>query len=421
MMSKTGFNWILIWAFLSIFQSFGQQKVFEGNPDTAFEKAREMAFNNQRKQAQDTLLLILTKYPDYHDIRSFLASTYSWDGDYKKAKTEFSYILEKDPQRKTEWIAAINNELWADTPFSALEMSDTALKYFPSDAEILYLKASAQENANNPSEALSTLNLILDKNPDDQKATDYKKKLIHTLSYNSIGIKSSVDFYSETFDPMQYYALNYSRQTKYGSIIAKVNFSRRFNDNGAQFEVDMYPKITKGLYAYVNIGFSNSYLYPDVRYGGELFKSLPKSFEASLGFRALKYSTTTIIYTGSVGWYTGNSYWSFRPYLTPGDSGTSKSGTLNYRKYRSDADNYFSVSVGMGFSPEIDRFQFEGNEDAIIDLQSQKFNVGYYFTSSNKQNTWGTQIGVTHQEISFDPGNYFWIYSIGLNWALKFR
>jgi len=220
---------------------------------------------------------------------------------------------------------------------------------------------------------------------------------------------------------MQYYTLNYGRQTKYGSIVAKMNFSRRFNDNGVQFEVDMYPKITKGLYAYLNVGFSDSYLYPDVRYGAELYKSLPKSFEVSLGFRALKYSTTTNIYTGSVGWYTGNSYWSFRPYLTPGDSGTSKSGVINYRKYRSDADNYFSVSLGMGFSPEFERFSLEGNEEAIIDLQSQKLNVGYYFTSSNKQNAWGTQLGVTHQEINFNPGNYFWIYSVGINWELKFR
>ena len=32
---------------------------------------------------------ILTKYPDYHDIRSFLASTYSWDSEYKDARKEF--------------------------------------------------------------------------------------------------------------------------------------------------------------------------------------------------------------------------------------------------------------------------------------------------------------------------------------------
>ena len=100
MNSKTGFKWILIVAFLSIFQSFGQEKVFEGDPDSAFKKARELAFNQQRKQAQDTLLFILTKYPDYHDIRSFLASTYSWDGEYKKARTELSYILEKDPKNR---------------------------------------------------------------------------------------------------------------------------------------------------------------------------------------------------------------------------------------------------------------------------------------------------------------------------------
>ena len=30
--------------------------------------------------------LVDAKYPDYNDIRSFLGSTYSWDGDYKKAK-----------------------------------------------------------------------------------------------------------------------------------------------------------------------------------------------------------------------------------------------------------------------------------------------------------------------------------------------
>jgi YaiO family outer membrane protein len=137
--------------------------------------------------------------------------------------------------------------------------------------------------------------------------------------------------------------------------------------------------------------------------------------------RSLKYTSTTNIYTGSIGWYTGNSYWSFRPYFTPGDSGTSTSGTLNYRKYSSDADNYFSIAAGIGFSPELYRFNFEGNEDEIIKLESQKINFGYYFTSKTKQNAWGTQVGISHQEISFDPGNFFWVYSLGVSWELKFK
>ncbi|WP_367754394.1 YaiO family outer membrane beta-barrel protein [Flavobacterium sp. WC2430] len=407
--------------FTMIFQMYGQEEKYNGNPDTSFETARNMAFNKQRKQAQDTLSHILTKYPDYHDIRSFLATTYSWDGDYKKARKEFAYVLEKDPQNKSTWIAAIKNEIWGDKPYTALEMTTEALKNFPDDAEILYLKASAEEKTNKPIEALNTLESILNKNPEDQKAKDYKSSLSTTLRKNTIGIKAEVDIYSEVFDPMQYYTLNYSRQTKYGSIIGKLNFNRRFNENGTQIEFDLYPKITKGLYAYLNIGFANTFLFPDLRYGAELYKSLPKSLEVSLGFRSLKYTTTTNIYTGSIGWYTGNSYLSFRPYFTPGDNGTSTSGTFTYRKYRSDADNYLGFSFGMGFSPEINQFNFSGNETAIVDLKSQKLNLSYNFTSKNKQNAWGTQFGVAHQEISFDQGNYFWIYSLAVSWDLRFR
>jgi YaiO family outer membrane protein len=68
------------------------------------------------------------------------------------------------------------------------------------------------------------------------------------------------------------------------------------------------------------------------------YKILPHSLELSAGFRTLKYSTTTNIYTGV--WYTSNSYWSLRPYFTPGDGGTSSSAAINYRKYRSDSKFY---------------------------------------------------------------------------------
>lgn len=422
MLLKYVANYSFICAFLCTFQAFAQERVFTGDPDRAFEVARNLAFNENRKQAQDTLLLILTKYPDYHDIRSFLGSTYSWDGAYKKARKEFSYVLKKNPKRKDTWIAAINNELWGDTPFSALKLANDALEYFPDDEDILYLKASAEENSKSPEEALRTIESVLELNPDNQKAKDYKKNLTLTLSYNTIGIKSSVDLYSKNErDPMQYHTLNYGRQTKYGSITGKINFNRRFQKNGVQFEVDMYPKITKGMYAYVSIGVSNDDLFPSTRYGAELYKSLPKSFEISLGFRGLKYTKTTTIYTGSVGWYIGNSYWLFRTYVTPGDTGSSKSGTLNYRKYRSDRDNYFSISAGIGFSPEIDPFPLNENEEAIFDLKSQKFNIGYYFTSSNKQNAWGTKFSLTHEEKSYSLGDYYLFYSLGISYSIKFK
>lgn len=410
-----------ILVFFVNFKMQGQDVKYNGNPDTSFETARKLAFNEQRKSAQDTLRNILTKYPDYHEIRAFLATTYSWDGNYTQARKEFSIIFKKDSKNKETWLAAIKNELWADLPYAALEMTNDALKIFPDDAELLYLKASAEENTNNPIGALKTIQSVLDKNPDDQKAKDYKINLNTLLQKNAIGISASLDLYSSVFDPMYYFSLKYSRQTKYGSISPKLNVNRRFNEIGAQIEIDLYPKIRKGLYAYVNLGVSNSFLFPDFRYGAELYQSLPKSFEISAGFRSLRYSSTTNIYTGSLGWYTGNNYWSFRPYFTPDESGTSTSGTLTYRRYLSDADNYLGISIGMGISPEFNQFAFNPNEAAIINLESQKLNIGYYFTTSNKSNAWGAQVGVVHQEIIFDPGKFFWIYSLALSWELKFK
>jgi YaiO family outer membrane protein len=421
MISKTIIKLTIIFTLACIFSMQGQELTYNGNPDTSFETARQLAFKEQRKQAQDTLVNILKKYPDYHDIRSFLASTYAWDGDYKKARKEFAYVIEKAPENKENWIAAIKNESWNDANFEALEMSKTALKIFPDNPEITLLKATALKNTNNPVEAQNTVKEFIAKHPENQEAKEFLENAENTLRTNTIGVRAAVDLYSKVFDPMQYYTLSYGKQTKYGSIIGKLNFSRRFNENGTQAEIDMYPKITKGLYAYVNVGFANTPIFPDLKYGVELYKTLPYHLEISGGFRTLKYNTTTNIYTGSIGWYTGNSYWSLRPYFTPFYGGTSTSGALNYRKYRNNTDNYMSFTYSMGVYPEVNQFLFNSDNTAIINLKTQRLNIGYFFSTAKEKNAWGAQFDIAHQEISFDPGNYFWVYSLTLSWDLRFK
>jgi YaiO family outer membrane protein len=421
MMQKIAHNLSLVFLFLFFGQVSGQQKEYSGDPDVSFATARKLAFNNQRKQAQDTLLFVLTKYPNYHDVRSFLGTTYSWDGDYKKAKKEFDYILEKETTNKSAWLGTIQNELWASSPYTALELSEKALKNYPNDSEILLLKASAQEKTNNLVEANKTVSLVLKQDPNNQKAIEYKNSLNKNLNLNNIGINAAIDLYSSVYDPMHYYSLKYGRQSKYGSITAKVNFNRRFEENGVQYELDIYPSIAKGLYGYLNAGYSNSSLFPETKYGAELFKSLPGGFEISLGFRSLMYDTTTNLFTGSITWYTGNSYWSLRPYVTPGDAGTSLSGALTYRLYRKDADNYFSGAIGAGYSPEVNQFNNNGDAVAIFNLKSQKINIGYNFTTPNNKNVIGLQSGITHQELLFDPGNYVTIYFFAVSWELRFK
>lgn len=421
MISKIISKLIVILIFLYAFQMFGQEKEFSGDPDSTFKTARDLASNNQRKQAQDSLLFILTKYPDYNDVRIYLATTYGWDGEYKKAKREFEVVLEKDPKNKPAWQGIIQNEFWANTPFIALEMSDRALEQFPKDLDIMFLKAKAQEQIEKTSDALDTVNLILKDNPDNQKAKELISSLQKKASVNTIGIIVAADFYSAIFKPIQYHSLKYGRQTKLGFLTAKLNLIRKLNTNGEQLEIEMYPKIIKGLSGYINAAYSNSPLFPKTKYGAELFKALSHGLETSLGFQTLNYSSTTNFFTASVSWYTGKNYWSFRPYLTPGDLGTSFSGALTYRKYRSDAYNYFSVSAGIGYSPELNQFNSTAVDKGKIGLKSQKINLGYNFTSSNQLNIYKTQFGITHQEELFSPGNYYWAYFAAFTWDVRFR
>ena len=402
-----------------------QQKEFKGNPDTAFKVARELAFNGKRKQAQDSLKLILTKYPNYLDIRAFLASTYSWDGNYNSARQEFEYVLEKDENRKADWIAYIKNEQYAEKYYKALQLSEKALKIFPNDYDLLLLKGKSQFNRGHKEDALETIDEAILIHPENKDLLNYKTSLERNLSTNTIGLSVSLDYYDLDKNNgranMYYSTLSYSRQTKYGSINAKLNYSNRFETDNYQFELDLYPRIANGLYAYVSGGFSNSPLNPTQRYGFELFKSLPASLELSAGFRWLKFSTETTIWTGSLGWYTGNSYWAFRTYITPGDPGASKSGRLIYRKYRSDADNYWTFEVGFGASPALDRFAPGFTGDEIFQLDSQALVLGYFFSTKNKKNLWSFNVGAFREEKPFAKGDYFVYTSLGVSYSIRFK
>lgn len=406
-------------------QFLAQKKVFEGNPDTAFKTARELAFNGKRAQAQDSLRFILTSYPDYLDIRAFLASTYSWDGKYSKARKEFQYVLNKDIKRKTDWIAYIKNEQYAEKYYKALELVKRALKIFPNDADLLLLKSKSEFNGSNRGDALRTIRNAVNLHPKNQDLIDYKKSLEVDINFNTIGISFHTDYYDFNSDNgranMYYSSLSYARQTQYGSIIARMNYSNRFETDNYQYELDLYPRIANGLYAYVSGAFSNSPLNPTQRYGFELFKSLPKSLEVSLGFRWLKFSTETTIYTGSLGWYTGNSYWALRAYVTPGFPGTSGSGRLIYRKYRSDENNYFTFEIGLGASPALDRFipGFTGNE--VFQLDSQVLVLGYFFSTKNKKNLWSFDASLFREEKPFAKGEYFLYPTLGLSYAFRFK
>ncbi|MFS4468317.1 YaiO family outer membrane beta-barrel protein [Maribacter sp. 2210JD10-5] len=404
------FKIILLAFFLLPLFNKAQEIAYNGNPDTSYLTARDLAFNGKRSIARDTLTNILTKYPNYADVRSLLASTYSWDGKYEKARGHFNRILSADKENKEVWIAAIKNELYAKKNDLALGLSNKALLYLQNDTDIQELRATALANIKKENESPS--------------AAEKAKESVETKSLqNSINFRNSIDVFDIVFNPMIYSSIGYGRKTEYGTIIGRVNYSNRFETNGIQYEVDLYPKISKTFYAYLNYGYSDATIYPGHRAGAELYANLPKAKEASLGMRYLNFSGTNVaILTGSFGLYKGNYYFSLRPYITPQPTGNwGASGALLVRKYFKDGDNYLGLDAGMGYSAELNQFIVDGEllSETQLFLESQRLRLEYQFSNKKGNNVYNTNLGVNRQELAFSSGNFFWAISAGLSYEIR--
>lgn len=160
-------------------------------------------------------------------------------------------------------------------------------------------------------------------------------------------------YFHGDIDPWHMLALSIGNRGARGTYIGRVNLARRFDQDGAQAELDAYPRINDKLYAFLNIGYSGSDIFPDWRSGAELFAALPNAWEASAGYRQLRFegaSPVTLI-TGAVGRYFGNSWISARPYVRVGDNGTGTTVVVTGRRYFADADNYIGARLSAGSSP----------------------------------------------------------------------
>jgi YaiO family outer membrane protein len=316
-------------------------------------KARNAAFElKDRKQARQLCLEILKKSPDYTDVSVFLARLYTWDDMDDSARIVFNKIFAKDSSNSDAISAAIDLEYWTDNYQKALIYCNLGLEKYPKSEEFLLKKSKVLAALKDYDGAFASIELLLAINNNNSDAIIFAERLKEDVRVNSITLDYTYDEFNKIFDPWHFASIAYSRRTPIGTAILRANFANRFGENGQQYEMEMYPRIADGIYAYLNFGYSSSSIFPKTRYGFSLYYSLPLSFEIDGGFRILKYSSDTWIYTTALGKYYSNFWFSLRTYITPSVVAASHSYSLIIRYYLSGADDYLSVSGGTGISPD---------------------------------------------------------------------
>jgi len=382
--------------------------------DDLFKLARQTAFDGKRAQAREMLQEVLRKAPTYYEVQVFLARTYAWDGQYDQAKKELNTVLGVQSTDVDALNVLLDVDMWGEKYNDALATADRALASHPSYEDFLYKKAVILKNLQRPKEAASQLSRLFELDPSHTKGIALMDDLKKQLMKHYVGLSSGFDSFSKIYSSAFSSSINFGTTHKWGTSIVKLNYSNRFALQGVQPEIEAYPRIANGVYAYVNYGYSNSVLFPQHRVGGELYTKLPKSFEASVGARYLYFnaSTSVVLYTGSIGYYFKNYWVSIRPYLSGDATGTSFSSTATARLYFANSDNFLGLNLGYGFSPDERRIQSSSglSTDVISVLKSQRYGLVWQktFPANFIMSVYFTE---TYQELSAYLGNYMWISS----------
>jgi len=255
-------------------------------------------------------------------------------------------------------------------------------------------------------------------------SNEAKTPVAKEILNNRLAIRNALTVFDQRYDPAIYSSVSLRRQTLAGSIIPRINYSNRNGINGLQYDLDFYPKFSKRFYAYLNYGYSNAAIYPNDKVGGDLYVNLPGAMEFSAGGRYIKFQNRNVsVITNSLGHYRGNYYFSLRSYVRPKeDNLIGVSGNLLVRKYLKDAENFFGINVGLGFSPELRQLISEGEllAETLLFVESQRLSLEYQFTGKKNPNAYRANMGVTRQEFAFAPGTYFLGISAGLTYQVKF-
>ena len=360
---------------------FAQQQF---NSDELFQQARDAAFNKKDYPLAIRLSRqALQLSPQYNDIRTFLGRIYTWSGKIDSARIELQTVLKLNPDYEDAASALADLEYWNDNYTDALTYCNQGLQYHPESTSLLIKKIKILKADKKYIQAYQVAQAILQKDPSNLDARSQIVDIGDAAALNKIGVGYDFTWFDKGYgdylhkSPWHIFNVDYTRFTSIGSVTGRINRGERFGKTAFQGEIDAYPHLMKDLYAYTNIGFSDmTSVFPRFRMGASLYGILPKSFEAELGFRHLKFGSSAWIYVVGLSKYYKNFWFNGRVTLVPDQKSLSHSYTGTMRYYFGGTDDYFYGSVGYGLSPDNDNVVLAFNKESV-NLVSKKVSVGY--------------------------------------------
>jgi YaiO family outer membrane protein len=314
--------------------------------------ARALYSEGKKTQAIVLLQNRLLQKPGDNDARVVLGSFYAWNEHYDQAREVLKPAV--DEGRGDAIRVLVNVELWSDHPDRAEALASRQLEKEPNAADLHLAKARALNGQRRYEDAWAEIGETLKIEPADKGGIALQHSLEEKLRRWEIDFSLTGDWFNETFTPWWEATLGVSRRFDFGVVTVRAYRARRFDSFDNFVEIESYPHIREGTYAFLNAGIpirSPGEFYPRSRFAAEIFQNLGAGFDASLGWRGLFFATATHILTASLGKYLGSYYAFVRGYwVLPSDGSTSGSVHLNLRRFFSDDVSYVGLRYAHGVS-----------------------------------------------------------------------
>jgi len=202
----------------------------------------------------------------------------------------------------------------------------------------------------------------------------------------------------------------------------RLHLANRFEQTAAQLEADFYPRLTDKTTAYFGFGLSNNTLFPTFRLGAELYRSFPKAWELSAGFRYLWFKNSPLAtYTVAATKYIGRYYLSLRPFVIPFKGSVYLTSSLSARRYFKDARHYLGISTAIGNSPDMD---FRLNDPSLEALNPNLYLLDAFSIRFDYQRPFGNRLilkpFVEYRKEEYQPTIYRSRSSFGLSVTRNF-
>ncbi|WP_144607110.1 YaiO family outer membrane beta-barrel protein [Algoriphagus algorifonticola] len=345
------------------------------DPDQLFYEARTLILDGKYQEGRSIAFRALSKYPEYADILILVGRSYAWEGKNDSASIYLERAIVASPTYADAYVAYLDNLSWGEQYQKADEILQRARQNFEGQLPnpIRYRESRLLYYQENYDEAYTIAQNLFDQGFKQEGLLGYIQNLQRLRRNSALGVTYDYDTFQGEISPWHTWSVyGRTRTNLTGSLIARVTQSSRFDGFGTLYELDAYPSLGKSSYAYLNIGGSSASFFPKLRMGASIYFNLPKAWEIDGGYRYLGFSEVTHILTGSLGKYVGSWWLNFRVNVVPSaNNGTSTSGNFQARYYFKTAEDFFSLQLSTGVSPD------EESRDQSQLLNSYRARLGY--------------------------------------------